>query len=231
MGGLEFRCRLKGKRGGYVLLLGLLILVVFGMMMVYMRMYGPAYKIGKVESDITPPWRQWHKMQIRLRDGPLGRPTEEQPQLAKALEVRARPVEDGNERGGMRMIILADGTVQGSWGGEFFINKDVDFQVMACRFAGNADPLQVYEDKEGEDRSRLFFIAKGHFVILETNNDTGRVRNLMGDAYARGWLGVDDGVSGELILTTDERNFYVYTWQGRAEEVEPMRGFEVLFNR
>jgi hypothetical protein len=230
MEGERYRCRLKVKEGGYVLLLGLLIVVLVGMVMFYMRMYGPVYKIGEGESDIAPPWRQWHKIQVRLRDGPLGRPTEEQPQLSKPLEVKARPVEDGNERGGIRMIILPDGTVHGSWGGQFYINKDVDFQVMNCRFEGVVDPEQVYEDEEGEDPSKLFFIAKGKFMILETNSDTGRVRNLMGDAYARGWLGVDDEVSGELIITSDERNFYVYTWQSQAVGVEPMRGFEGLFN-
>lgn len=232
MRGLQFRCRLKGKRGGYALLLGLLIVVVIGMVMFYMRMHGPVYRIGEGESDITPPWRQWHKIQVRLRDGPLGGPTEEQPQLSKPLEVQARTVQDGNDRGEIGVMILGDGTVEGRWGGEFFINKDVDFQVMNCRFEGMVDPEQVYyEDEEGEDPSKLFFIGKGGFVILETNNDTGRVRNLMGDAYARGWLGLEDEVSGELIITTDERNFYVYTWEGRAGEVEGMRGFEGLFNR
>jgi hypothetical protein len=199
------------------------------MVMFYMRMYGPVYRIGEGESDITPPWRQWHKMQVRLRDGPLGSPTEEQPQLSKPLEIQARPVQDGNARGEMGVMLLPDGTVSGSWGGEFYIDKYVEFQVMNCKFEGRIDPEQVYEDEEGEDPSRLFFIAKGHFMILEANNDTGRVRNLMGDAYVRGWLGLDDEVSGELIITTDERNFYVYTWEGWAGEVEGMRDFESLF--
>jgi len=43
-------------------------------------------------------------------------------------------------------------------------------------------------------------------VILKTNNDNGRVCNLMGDAYARGWLGVDYSVSGEIIITSGEGN-------------------------
>ncbi len=229
MEGVQLGSQLKGKGGGYALLLGLLIVVVIGVVMFYMRMYGPVYKIGEGESDIKPPWRQWHKMQVRLRDGPLGSPTEEQPQLSEPLEVQTWPVEDGNARGEIGVMILADGTVHGSWGGEFYINKDVDFQVMDCKFEGMVDPKQVYEDEEGEDPSKLFFIAKGKFMILETNNDTGRVRNLMGDAYARGWLGVDDEVGGELIITTDERNFYVYTWEGRAGE--PMRGFKARFGR
>lgn len=230
MEGVRLRGRLKCKGDGWVLLVGLLILVMLGMVLFYVRMHGPVYEIGKGKSDITPPWRQWHKIQVRLRDGPLGNPTEEQPQLSKPLEIQARPVQDGNQRGEIRLMILADGTVQGMWGGEFFINKKVDFQVMNCRFEGMVDPEEVYEDEEGEDPSKLFFVAKGKFVILETNNDTGRVRNVVGDAYARGWLGLDDEVSGDVIITTDERKFYVYTWEGRAGEVEGMGGFEGLFN-
>jgi hypothetical protein len=40
----------------------------------------------------------------------------------------------------------------------------------------------------------------------------------MGDVYVRGWLGVDNAIKGELVMTSDERSFYCYTWQGVAEE-------------
>ena len=186
------------------------------------RCNGAVYQIGEGESDIMPPWRQWQRMQVRLHKGPLGHPTAEQPQLSKPLKVEAKPEQDGKDRGEIKVVILPDGTVQGSWGGEFFINKDVDFQVMNCGFEGSIDPMQVYSNEVGEDPSKLFFIAKGHFMILETNNDNGRVRNLMGDAYARGWLGIDHSVSGEIIITSDERKFYCYTWRARAKETEPL---------
>jgi hypothetical protein len=59
-------------------------------------------------------------------------------------------------------------------------------------------------------------------VILETNNKSNQVRNLIGDAYIRGWLSPDNSVSGELIITTDEKNFYLYTWQTRAKQAESL---------
>ena len=218
----RLRCRLQRNQGGYALLLGLLIVVVIGMVIWYMRMHGPVYQIGQEgESDINPPWRQWHKMQLRLHKEPLGRPTAEQPQLSNALGVEAKPKQDGKGRGEITVVIYPEGTVQGGWTGEFFINKDVDFQVMGCEFEGNIDPQQVYSNEEGEDPSKHFFIAKGHFLILETNNKSSRVRSLAGDAYVRGWLGVDNAVSGEIIITSDERSFYRYTWQGQAKEAVP----------
>ena len=214
----QLRCRLQRNRGGFAMLLGLLITVVLGMIIYYMRMYGPVHQMGKGESDINPPWRQWEKMRVRLRRGSLGEPTPEQPQLSKPLEVVTEAREDGGYRGDIELVILPDGTVQGGWRGKFDINKDVEFQVMMCRFEGRVDPEQVCKDELGPDPSQLFFIAKGHFVILEFNNRNGQVRNLMGNVYARGWLGVDDRVSGEIIMTSDEKNFYLYTWQGRARK-------------
>jgi hypothetical protein len=93
--------------------------------------------------------------------------------------------------------------------------------VMSCGFKGSIDPKEIYGKGGNEDPSKLFFITKGHFMILETNNKSGQVRNLQGDAYVRGWLGVDNAVSGEIIITSDKRNFYRYTWQGQAKEEKP----------
>ena len=217
---MQYRCNSfnRAERPGYALLLGLLITVVLGMILYYMRMHGPVYQIGKGKSDIEVPWRQWHKIQVRLRKGPLGPPTAEQPQVSKALQVAAKPRDDTQQRGQIALFILPDGTVQGQWSGQFFVEKKVDFQVMGCRFKGLVDPEQVYSDERGEDPSKLFFIAKGHFVILETNDNSGKVRSLGGDIYVRGWLGLDNVVEGEIILTADEKNFYYYTWKGKAEQ-------------
>jgi len=46
-------------------------------------------------------------------------------------------------------MIQPDGSIQGQWGGQFKIRKDVDFQVMGCRFKGFADSEQVYSDEQG----------------------------------------------------------------------------------
>ena len=170
------------ERRGYVLLLVLLMVVILGLAFFYMRMHGPVYQIGEGESDIEPPWRQWHEMQVRLRRESFGPPTVEQPQLSKALEIRAWPEENGEGRGKIKVIMYPNGEVEGNWKGEFYVSKEVDFQVMTCKFEGNIDPEQIYSDEQGEDASRLFFIAKGHFSILETDSESGRVRNLMGNA-------------------------------------------------
>jgi hypothetical protein len=99
-----------------------------------MRMHGPVYQIGKGKSDITPPWRQWDKMKIRMERGPIGQPTSLQHQLSKTLQIIAKPREENQERGEIEMFISPDRLLKGGWTGQFYINKDVDFQVMSCEF-------------------------------------------------------------------------------------------------
>lgn len=220
MNGFSFPAHRLGNRRGYALLLGLLIVVIIGMIIYFMRMHGPVYQIGEGKSDINPPWRQWDKMKIRMENEPIGRPTPSQNQLSKTLQIIAKPKQEDQDRGEFEIFISPDGLLKGVWAGQFYINKDVDFQVMSCSFKGNIDPKEVYKANDIEDPSKLFFITKGHFMILETNSKSGQVRNLMGDAYIRGWLSSDNSVIGELIITADEKNFYLYTWQTRARQAE-----------
>lgn len=216
----------KRSRPGYIMLLGgLLVLVFIGMVVYFMKMHGPVYEIGVGKSDIDPPWRQWEKMQIRYRKEPVGEPTVQQLQLSSRLEVIAHPQQDGKRRGRIEMLINTDGKIAGVWGGEYDISKDVDFQVMACKFEGNIDPEKVYYDEEGDNPTKLFFLARGLFSILETNDDSGQVRNVTGEAFVRGWLNPNRTIEGELILTSDEKNFHRYTWKALAKKPEKIPFF------
>ena len=209
----------RAERTGSALLVGLVILLIVGMLYWYKRMHGPVYQIGKGKSNIAVPWRQWHDIHVRTQKGhPPGEPTADQPQISESLAVSAKADEEGQRRGQLLLFFLPDGTIQGQWTGQFNISKDVDYQVMASQFKGLLDPEQLYADEQGEDPSKVFFITKGNFIILETNDDNGKVRKLSGNIYVRGWLSLDNMILGEIILTTDEKNFNLYTWQGKAEK-------------
>jgi len=54
------------------------------------------------------------------------------------------------------------------------------------------------------------------------NSDNGRIRNVTGEAYLRGWMKKDYSVEGDLVITSDVKNFYRYTWKGRAKEDLPL---------
>jgi len=213
---------IERKRGGYALLLGLLIVVIVGIIIYYTRLHGPVYEFGKGESDINPPWRQWHKMDVRFEKGEtIGKPTAEQPQIDKILFVKANCFDEDKKCGIVQFYFEPDGTIKGGWSASFYLSKDIHFQVMACEFKGNIDPKEIFSDEKGPDFSRLFFITKGYFSILETNSKNGRVRNVTGEAYLRGWMKKDYSVEGDLVITSDAKNFYRYTWKGRAEEDIP----------
>ena len=202
---------------GYALLLGLLIVVVIGMIIYFKFMYGPVYEIGAGKSDINPPWRQWEKLRIRMKRGPVGSPSIDQNQIKKPLLMESYCKQEDKDRGEIKVLIDSDGKIQGAWTGTFHMSKYVEFQVMFCDFKGTIDPQEIYSDPNGSDFSKLFFIATGPFTILEANNDTGIVRNLMGSVYVRGWLSRDNFVKGELIITVDNKNFYRFDFENRAD--------------
>jgi len=217
MQNMQYRTRLHQKRGA-VILLCLLVLVVVGALYWFKNAYGPVHPMGSSESDIEVPWRQWDEIQTRVQDGqPPGGPHGDQLQLPQPLTIVTSPVEDGQRRGELNFAINPGGQVYGQWTGQFHISKEVDYQIMGCKFEGLTDPEQLYSDEQGDDPSRLFFIAKGRFIILETNDGNGKVRNLMGHVYIRGWLRRDHAISGELFLTTDEKNFLLYTWSKHVQ--------------
>lgn len=203
------------------MILGLLILVIVAMVIYFKFAHGPAYEIGNGESDIEPPWWQWKNIQLRVHRQTVGTVSEFQPQITKPLFVAAKTWQQDKEQGKITVYLLPEGKVKGGWSGAFHINKDIDYQVIMCDFKGLYDPKAVFCDEQGEDPTKLFFIAKGHYMILETNDKTGKVRNIVGDAYARGWVGTDYFVEGELIITPDNKNFLRYIWQGEAIEADP----------
>ncbi len=213
----EFLTSKRINPAGYALLLGLLIVVAIGIIIYVKFMYGPVYEIGVGKSDINPPWRQWEKLRIRLKTEPVGKPSAEQNQIAKPLMIEAECKQADSPSGEIKVLFDTDGKIKGAWTGTFRMSKDIEFQVMFCEFKGTIDPKEIYSDSSGPDFSKLFFIAEGSFTILEINNDTGTVRNLMGTSYFRGWLGKNNLVKGELIITADNKNFYRFNFEDLAE--------------
>ena len=97
---------------------------------------------------------------------------------------------------------------------------------MAADVRGNIDPAKIYEDENGPDPSKLYFITKGDFLILEDRND-GRMRRVHGEIYVTGWFENDVSAHGELHITSDRKTQLVYTW--RAGPGKPMKG--AIFGR
>lgn len=83
-------------------------------------------------------------------------------------------------------------------------------------FKGNIDASKIYSDESGEDFSLLYFIAKGKFVILKSNTETNKTRDIKGSIYITGWLDTEYNATGEIIITVNKREFEVFSWSAKA---------------
>jgi len=85
---------------------------------------------------------------------------------------------------------------------------------MVGRFEGNTDPSRLFEDSNGPDPAKLYFIAKGDLLMIETLSDN-RVRKFIGWIYLVGYLNPDLSVSGKLHITSDKETQHIFQWSGK----------------
>jgi|GEM_PF-1483692 len=171
-----------------------------------------------------PPWKEW-----RLRESSLKPPSqlnEQQPHITQAcfFDMHARLPEDNSSRGSITLIIEPGGTVGGQWYGDYHHNTNNRFcDILAGDFSGNVYPAKIYRNEQGEeDQSKLYFIAKGMF-LLQATDLREKLRNEGGDIYVKGWLDPEHNAQGEIIITSNEKYFQTFTWHGKPAEPKTMR--------
>ena len=200
----------KSRLSGYALLLMLLVIMVIGAVI----WLDPSALLNRGDPNL--PWNQESRL---VRPGrPIQPPVPQQPNIDTLLVFTAPAVHADADRGEIMLGLAPDGRIEGTYSGEYRPTADLHRQVMACRFRGNIDSSKIYSDKQGPDHSKLFFIAKGTFLILETNSRTSRVRSVKGYIYVTGWLDTEYYAAGEITITSDKRTFETFTWQAQASE-------------
>jgi len=205
-------CWWRTNRGGYALLLMLLLTFVI-VAVIWLGLLGPE-PIG----DPNLPWNQEER--LVEADEPVLPPTEEQPKLTRFLEFAAIPFrgEPGevdafsDSRGRIEMTISPDGRIKGGWSADYNPTDEVNYSVIGAGFSGNIDSSNVYSDENGQDPSRLYFIAKGQLSILKTNLKSNRVSRLGGYIYVTGWLDHQYNIVGDLTVTSDKRTYQFFLW-------------------
>jgi len=210
MESVHSKCRLEGNRCGIVLLAMLLIIVVIGVLV----WFDPFALSGS--SDPEMPWNQLNRIVKRGEEVPA--PSAEQASITRALVFEAEAKQESAKRGKISMALRADGRIKGGWGGDYEPRPNVHWQVMGSEFTGNIDPSKIYKDNYGEDRSQLYFITKGKFIILETNSETRKVRSVKGHIYVTGWLDTEYNATGEIIITSDKKSYKTFSWQAEGKE-------------
>jgi hypothetical protein len=193
-----------------VLLFMVLIAVIAGFLLVY----DPFALFGSRDPDL--PWNQVNRIVGPGKTVPA--PSAEQPSITGALAFRAEAEEEGAERGKIKMMLFSDGRISGEWSANYDPEPGINYHVVKSGFKGNIDPSRIYKDEDGKDRSLLYFITAGKFMILETNSRTGKVRGVKGRIYARGWLDTEYKAKGEIIITSDKKSYKSFSWEAEGKE-------------
>jgi len=131
------------------------------------------------------------------------------------MEFVARVSQGDENRGKISLRIGPDGLVAGSWQGNY-TNKAANksYEVMLGGSEGNIVPSMIYVDENGaEDKSKLFFMSKGEFIIIEQLHEHGnKLQHVQGYIYVTGWVNPDLSATGKLHLTSDKKSQIIYQW-------------------
>jgi hypothetical protein len=201
----------KGRSASALVALVIVIALVCVVYFVRLYMKEP-YQDPDLVDDLKP-WKEW-----RLRESgkkPPQDPSAEQPDIKGFLEydTNVNLPSTGDPRGAIRLGIGPEGSVGGMWYDYYYKKPKINFDIMNGDFAGRTYPGKVYRDENGEDPSKLYFMAKGTFLIQETDMIKNKVHNRVGDIYVRGWVDPDYATRGEITITSDEDYFETFVWE------------------
>ncbi len=176
---------------------------------------GPSLLFSRAGANL--PWNEEHRI-LAPGKAATQKPSTQQAQLTSILRYRTQAEQDGSPRGNVNLLIYPDGTVKGIWNGDYDADVESHRVVMAASFAGNTDPAVVYTQGTAQDPSRLFFITRGTFSILETRSEAAAGTNINGYIYVRGWIDTDLTVTGDLIITENKKSFETFSWAARPSD-------------
>jgi hypothetical protein len=203
----------RQKKGGF-LLLPLLIGVLMLFMLYAMYTHNIFHFFAGTEKDRYSdpnayPWEEGHLYINDVLDGydMGGRrpPFREQPPL-NDLHYTASVYAGDEPRGEINLYITKEGDVAGWWSGAYGVKTDRNRYYETVRkynegnhtneFKGNTAPLKIYKNERGEDKSKLYFISRGGFLLLERRENWATV----GSIYVTGWIDRNYKAEGELFL-------------------------------
>ena len=208
------------RRSGFTLI-SLLIVMVIAVSIFYFGFYRQSSELTKKQKespDIYPwveEWRIWDSRAPAPSDAVRQGPSSSQPVIDEDLQLSARVTLDGQQRGKLTLMFDPDGTVTGGWGGEYTTEERTNYLVMLADVSGNTDPSRSHRDEHGQEPSKLFFITKGNFMLVETQKNN-RVRRVSGEMFVTGFIAPDFSVQGRLHLTTDRDSQKMFEWSGKA---------------
>ncbi len=162
-----------------------------------------------------PPWKEWKFRQALNR--PPEQPAANQPDLSKRLHYDTNVEFQNEPRGDLEMWVGTDGAVLGAWSGQYYKKPKINFDILNAAFEGRVYPRKIYRDEGGvEDPSRLYLIARGEFLLAESDFDKGGMHHRGGEIFVRGWIDTDYGATGTVTITSNRKEFEKFDWKTLA---------------
>lgn len=179
-----------------------------GVAVVTIVLVGTSFMTRGTEAQL--PWNEEKQMLGRRHaaEGVLA----EQPQIERILRYKSDVEQEGHGRGEVNLLIYPEGTVKGVWNGRYDFGDGVERVIMAASFSGNTVPGKRYVGENGPDRSKLYLMAKGTYVIMESKAGSGVEENTSGYLYVTGWVEKDFTAVGDLYITRDRRTYERFDW-------------------
>jgi len=188
----------NNNRGGFV---GLIVLVsvaiVLILYMTTMKSIFPGVGSGGgVQED-----RPWLLDELILpADEIIDMPEEPKLVINEDFTVDAEVSRNDSDRGIAQLLFSYTGNVSGKWFCEY-THEDRTYNYAAL-YSGNIVTDKTFSDKNGKDKSLLFFIVKGNYTQRVYHPEMGD-KITKGVVYLSGWVGPDKGLVGKLTVTTD----------------------------
>ena len=194
------------QKGSALLIMLIAVAIILLLSAIQMRtLFGPGLPTRPIGAEERP----WQLKQLLVAEGEnIKLPRSPKPTLGKPLTVSADVIRNEAARGTVTVIFNPDGHISAVWDCAYAYDEKT--LAIGAEMVGNIHVKQTYEDENGRDKSRLFFIAKGTYLKTTTTTTIGTTKE-KGTAWLLGWLRPDGSIEGHVTITTDQ------TWSAAYE--------------
>ena len=189
------------KQNGFAILIVLVAVAI--LMLLYFVQIDTFFGGGPRSQPAGMEQHPWVLEELLVPEGEdIKLPRSPKPDLNEPFSVSAPVRRNDADRGTVTLSFDTHGRMTAQWqcayeqtGQEYHIDAEMK---------GNISVKRTYEDAQGKDKSRLFFIAKGPYT-KEPLGDTAAFGGEKGTCWLTGWLGPGRRVQGYVTITTDQQ--------------------------
>ncbi|MFC1677894.1 hypothetical protein ACFL3G_12650 [Planctomycetota bacterium] len=202
------KLKTQNYKGSAILMVLVSVVIVF---LLYFIMLTGVFNPNMPSMSSAPDSRPWlEEDRIVEANGKIKLPKSPKPTLGDGLTFNMTATRKENDRGPITIQFDQTGRISGEWSCEYS-HEEREYSFDA-EFAGNIDVKKKYEDEDGRDKSKLYFITKGEYTHTIYNNTTKREIIEQGIIYVTGWLNRDHSLFGLITITTDKSRSTTYNF-------------------